>query len=59
MSLQAVPQHARVLTQEQYKTLEEKLGALATPIVNSGTSELEAGHRLGVQYVLQMLRRGW
>lgn len=59
MSLSAVPNAARRLTEEQIRTLEQKLGALAFPIVNSGTTELEAGHRLGVQYVLQLLRNGW
>lgn len=59
MSLIAQPNVTRKLTEEQYKTLEDKLGQLSNPLINSGTSELEAGQKLGIQMVLQMLRRGW
>lgn len=59
MSLVAQPVVQRVLTPEQYKSLEAKLGQLSNPLINSNTSELEAGQKLGIQMVLQMLRNGW
>ncbi|QVR48653.1 hypothetical protein [Stenotrophomonas phage BUCT609] len=59
MTLMAQPVVQRKLTEEQYKTLEGKLGQLANPLINSNTSQMEAGQKLGVQLVLSMLRNGW
>lgn len=59
MSLTAVHVVSNCLTHEQYAALEKRLGALANPQINGGTTELEAGQKLGVQLVLQLLRNGW
>lgn len=45
------------LTQAQYAAFEKK--AQAITIVNSTTTELQAGYQLGVQHALKILREGW
>ena len=45
------------LTDAQYEAFEKK--AHAVTIVNSTTTELQAGYQLGVQHALKVLREGW
>lgn len=59
MSLVAVPVEHGSLSPEQIKKIEAKLGGMANPQINSGTTHLEAGQKLGVQLVLRILRDGW
>lgn len=59
MSLISVPVPADNLSPEAIKKIEAKLGGMANPQINSGTSHLEAGQKLGVQLVLRILRDGW
>lgn len=40
-----------------YTDLEKKIGS--PPLVGPSTTELEAGYKLGVQYVLKILRDGF
>lgn len=40
-----------------YAELEKKIGS--PPVVGPSTTELEAGYKLGVQYVLKILRDGF
>lgn len=44
------------LTKEAYEQLEKQV---ANPGVNSNTTPVEAAYKLGVQAVLQALRKGW
>lgn len=59
MSLVSIPVEHDALSAEQIKKIELKLGGMANPMINSGTSHLEAGQKLGVQLVLRILRDGW
>lgn len=45
------------LTKPQYDDFEKKVHAVT--IVNSTTTELQAGYQLGVQHALKVLREGW
>lgn len=44
------------LTPEVYETLEDKL---PKPIINAQTTEHQVGYLLGIQHVLQVLRKGF
>ncbi|QEG09750.1 hypothetical protein [Stenotrophomonas phage StenM_174] len=59
MSLQAVSNPHTHLSEESIQKIAAKLGGSANPQINSGTSELEAGLKLGVQLVFNVLRTGW
>lgn len=45
------------LTKPQYEDFEKKVHAVT--IVNSTTTDLQAGYQLGVQHALKVLRDGW
>lgn len=45
------------LTKPQYDDFEKKVHAVT--IVNSTTTDLQAGYQLGVQHALKVLRDGW
>lgn len=58
-NLEAVPVERMRLTDTQMAALRKKLGPLAGTIVNGGTTPHEAGFKLGIQTVLEVLREGW
>jgi len=44
------------LTEDQYAQLERQL---PQPVISAHTTDLQAGHLLGIQQVLNILRKGF
>lgn len=47
------------LTKDQYDALVKALGGAASTFVDPTSTEGTSGFKLGVQHVLEALRRGW
>lgn len=58
-NLEAVPVERMRLTDTQMAALRKKLGPYSIPLVNGGTTQHEAGFKLGIQYMLDILREGF